>query len=220
VTIDTLAPVEVVRLKGDPRFINPDIASSDLGELLNEKYGLEWLDWEPETKWQMFSKDFSTDIHPIVKEKINATAALLLVDDFWMEWHIFEATVKALNSSITSFYMMEGCTPGEMAWAIEDAAKIRVEKFSDEVISYVRANCLTAGYILLPAQLSFARGGSPRTELEGKVHEAWTRMSSEKDFDIDEDPVGIQLARLNSVRHYIDSMREKSDAVLEKGKGR
>jgi hypothetical protein len=54
---------ELENLSGDERFINPNIAASDLGEILNEKYGMEWLDWEPETKWQTFRKDFDTDIH-------------------------------------------------------------------------------------------------------------------------------------------------------------
>jgi len=220
VTIDTLekqaAEIEIVG--GDVRFTDPNIAASVLGDILTNEYGTEWLDWEPETKWQTIKMDFDTDIHPVNKEKINAVATLLLVDDYWKEWHIFEAITKALNNEITSFYMMEGCSPAQMAWSVEESSRIRVEKFDDEVAAYVRANCLNHGYVAFPMQLSFAQG-DVASALEIAVQKAWSEWSSMKDFEIQEDAIGVQLARLNSVRHYVDFMREKSNAVLEKGKG-
>jgi len=207
---------EILSLTGSPSFINPDVAASYFGDLLGEKYGTEWLGWEPETLWQTIKQDMHTDIHPVNKEKINAVKTLLLVDDFWTEWHIFENIVKALNHQIPSFYMMEGCTPGEMAWAVEEVALIRQEAFNDEIKAYVRACCINHGYVVFPAELAFAQEGIS-TDLEQAVFEAWRRASSRADFEVAEDQVGVQLARLNSVRHYVNLMREKSDGVLGKG---
>lgn len=222
-TIDTVKdqPLDMLELSGDKRFIDPDIRPTVLAELISDKYDMEWLGWEPETLWQTIKQDFHTDVHTINKDKINSIKTLLMVDDFWLEWHIFENIVKAFNNQSPSFYFMEGCTPGEMSWAIEESTKIRVEKFNDEVMLYVRANCLNYGLIAIPPQLSAVRADFDDIYLKGLQAEsmnAWTEIKDSDDFTVDEDAIGVQLARLNSIRHYIQSMEDKSKVIEEKGK--
>lgn len=204
---------------GDIRFTDPRIAASKLGSILIDRYGEEWLSWDPETIWQTITQDFSTAIHPVNKEKINAAKTLLMTDDFWIEWQAFEKVVKAFNNFIPSFHMMEGASPAEMAWAVEQAKIIRVFPYSQEVIAYIRANADNLGWVWLPEELRFAQP-NPITDLEKQVALAWNEVSQNLNFKVEEDEVGIQLARLNAVRHYLRKMRGESEEVMMKSEKR
>jgi hypothetical protein len=204
---------------GDVRFTSPKVAPSYLGDTLSDRYNTSWLEWSPETIWQTIEQDFMTEIHPVVKEKIGAVQTLLNTDDFWREWHIFEKVCKAFNSVIPNFTMMEPCSPGEMALAVEEAAKLRKYPFSPEVIAYVRANCLSHGMAVFPVQLMFAQGGL-QTELEKKVSGAWAEASTSPTFPVEEDEIGVQLARLNAIRHYIKSEQGEAEQVTLKAQKR
>ena len=212
-TIDTVEeqPQDIFDASGDIRFNNYETHASYLADILSDRYNTEWLEWEPETLWQTIKQDFYTDIHPINREKINAAKTVLLVDDFWMEWNVFEKVTKAINNQIPSFVMLEGCAPEEMSWCIEDSSRIRINSFNDEVSLYVRANCLNAGYTLFPSQLNFAQG--ELTQFDRELLAQWNSHIDDMDFPVEEDAVGVQLARLNSVRHYVTMMEEKGQAV-------
>jgi hypothetical protein len=202
---------EEIKVAGIPLFAKPEIRSTFLAEKLSDKYNREWLSWEPETLWQTIELDFGTNIHPIVKEKIHAAKALLLVDDFWKEWDIFENIVKALNTQIPNFTLLEGCSPGEMAWAVKESNRLRQHQFSEEVISYIQVNCEINGLLVFPEELTFAQG--EMDEQQKKILEIWKEKSGDKDFEIAEDVTGIQLARLNSIRHYVADMDLASQTV-------
>lgn len=212
--VEEIQEIEKVSYQGDIRFTSERITPSVLGDVLSEKYGKEWLGWTPETTYQTITQDFHTEIHPINKEKLNAVKLLLLTDDFWKEWQVFAPCIKAFNHLIPHFGMADECSPGEMAWGVSEADKIRSEPFSDEVILYVRANCLNHGLVLYPDQLAFAQGDiGPQEKV---IQDAWLLASKELNFVVKEDDLGIQLARLNSIRHYIKALQGESDQVLLK----
>jgi len=206
--------LQKISYTGDLRFTSAEIAPSVLGDVLSAKYNQTWLEWEGATLWQTITSDFQTEIHPVVKEKIQAVKLLMLTDDFWKAWDVFAVVVKAFNSLIPNFTMAEECSPGEMAWAVEEANSIRQEPFSDEVILYVRAMCQTQGLIIFPEQLSFAQ--IVVSEADKAIQLAWESASRQLTFVAQEDEVGIQLARLNSIRHYIKAMAGESEKIVLK----
>jgi hypothetical protein len=206
--------IEKVAYTGDLRFISEKLAPSVLADIVSEKYNKDWLEWSPETLRQTVQRDFVTEIHPVNWEKLQAAKLLLLTDDFWHDWQVFAPVVKAFNHLIPHFGMAEECSPGEMAWALSEADKIRVENFSDEVTLYVRANCLNHGLILYPDQLSFAQGELGKQERI--IRDAWLLASKDLTFAVKEDELGIQLARLNSVRHYLKALQGESEQIVLK----
>lgn len=209
--VTEIEPLEVT-LSGEDRFVNPLVAASYLGEVLEEKYGSEWLDWEPETLWQMIKRDFVSDVHPVNKDKIGAVKTLLLVDDYWEQWNIFEKVTKAFNNQIPSFLMTEGCSPGEMAWSVEDSSRIRTDVFTDEVSAYVRSNCLDNGYVVFPGQLAFAQNGIT-SESEKAVYSAMIENGGDTEAELPDNMIGVQVAKLNAVGFYVDNMKSISDSI-------
>jgi len=203
-----------IALSGDLRFISPEIASSVLGDILGNRYQTEWLAWAPETLRPTIQSDFHTEIHPVNWGKILAVQFLLLVDDFWSSWDNFAIVTKTFNNLIPDFKLAEECSPGEMAWAVEEANKIRQEPFGDEVVLYVRAMCQNQGLILFPEQLSFAHVVT--SDAEKNLQLAWESASKQLTFAVEEDAVGVQLARLNSIRHMIRALQGESERVMLK----
>ena len=216
--VGELQEIEKTSYQGDIRFTSERVSPSVLADILSDKYDRNWLEWAPETLYQTLTQDFHTEVHPVNKEKMNAAKLLLLTDDFWKDWQVFAPVVKAFNHLIPHFGMAEECSPGEMAWAVSEADKLRVENFSDEVTLYVRANCMNHGLILYPDQLSFAQG--ELGQQEKVIRDAWLLASKDLTFKVDENELGIQLARLNSIRHYIKALQGESDQIVLKSEKR
>jgi len=213
---DEFAVQEITKeaLTGDLRFTSEQISPSALGDIVSDRYGKEWLNWTPETTRQTIQRDFVTEINPVNWEKLHAIKLLLLTDDFWHDCNVFAVVVKAFNNLIPNFKFMEECSPGEMAWAVSEAEKIRSETFSDEVILYIRACCHSHGLILFPEQLSFAH--VVITSDVQNIKTAWESASKNLSFPVQEDSLGIQLARLNSIRHLLRVRQGESDEVAMK----
>lgn len=203
---------------GNLLFISEATAASVLGGVLSDRYGKEWLEWSPGTLRTTIGRDFSTEIHPAVWEKIMAVQVLLLTDDVWQEWQVFVPVVKALNNQIPNFTMAAECSPGELAWAVTEMAKIREEPYGDEVELFVRAGCLSHGLVLFPAELAFAQG--PLGPEESRLAALWVEKSKGLNFPVTESADDIQMARLNAIRHYLRAMQGESDQVVMKHEGR
>lgn len=206
--------IEKVSYQGDLRFTSPGIAPSYIGDVLSTKYNRDWMEWSYDTLYQTINQDFHTEIHPVVKEKIQAVKLLLLTDDFWKEWEVFSVCVKAFNGLIPNFTIAEELTPAEIAWAIREANKIRQEEFSEEIVLYVQAICDESGLLVYPEELSFAQ--KPIGDREQVIKDAWFTASKNLNFPVEETEVGIQLARLNSIRHYIRAMQGEAEQVVLK----
>jgi len=191
---------------GLPLFTSESSSPSKLGDALAGRYGTSWLEWSPDTLRVTIEKDFRTEIHPVNWEKILAVQVLLLTDDFWEEWQAFAPICKALNNQVPDFAAAGECSPGEMAWAVEEAGRIREHPFGDEVALFVRANCMNHGFLVYPEQLSFAQG--ELTDQEKELKKSWEEKSKMAQMPaLDESVEGVQLARLAAVQAYVKSMR-------------
>lgn len=124
-----------------------------------DKYGPDWLTWDPDAIWLVIERDFKTSIASITKEKLNAVKALLMVDSFWRDWEVFEKTTQALNNNIVRFDILQPPTLGQLVNAVRLAKKLRpdMKTFEDEVARYVSAIALEEGVEYLPPPLSFAQ---------------------------------------------------------------
>ncbi|MEN6550227.1 MAG: hypothetical protein ABFE07_29635 [Armatimonadia bacterium] len=210
--------LEKQSLAGNLLFTSETTSASVLGETLAGKYSREWLEWSPATLRSTVERDFTTEIHPVAWEKIMAVQVLLLTDDVWQEWQVFVPVVKALNNQIPNFTMAAECSPGELAWAVTEMAKIREEPFGDEVTLFVRASCLSHGLVLFPAELAFAQG--PLGAEESRLAALWAEKSKQLNFPVTESADDVQLARLNSIRHYLRAMAGESEKVVLQHEGK
>jgi hypothetical protein len=193
----------------------------ELDQMLIEKYGIEWLEWEPETLWTTIQMDFATEISRSSREKINAAKLLHLSDSFWKSWDVFEKVVIAFNGLTPLFDRVQEISLGQMLHGVLQATVIRKEEFQGEVLSYIAARCKEDGLIWLPAPLDVVQEtldslNPPEiVPLKDEIQERWEAIAS-SDFDaieLKEDLYGIHLAKLAAADRYLAQVT--SPEVLE-----
>lgn len=129
-----------------------------LDMILLEKYGPQWLEWEPETVWSEILDDFkarSISVH--VRNKINAVKLMHVAHTPWTEWEVFAVVCQAMNDNIPDFRVLQKPSPDQIIAAVNMMARIKKREFSEEVGRFVAACFLDDGVFYLPPPVSFAQ---------------------------------------------------------------
>mgnify|MGYP003636177434 CR=1 FL=1 len=142
-------------------FTKEDTPAFILHALCLNKYGLECLDWEPETLWLEIYEDFHVDVDDSNMDKIQASIALIKTNAFYEDFQAFEGIGKAFNDQDPDFGYITPLTPEECAWAVKEAYLIdeTPEEFSLEIKAYVREVLREHGFLSAPPELSFCSLG-------------------------------------------------------------
>jgi hypothetical protein len=126
--------------------------------LLTNKFGSDWVGWEPETLRSEILREFKA---PSISEhnwsKIQATRTLLRTTGFWVEWHIFEKMLQALNNNVPRWDLCQKCSLAQLMAGVDIANTIRQRNFDEEVAKYVAACAIDEGITYLPPPLDFAQ---------------------------------------------------------------
>jgi rubrerythrin len=126
--------------------------------VLLEKFGPDWIVWEPETlKSEIITTFRATSISDQNWQKLQAVRVLMQTEGFWKEWHIFEKVVQALNNNIPLFDLGQRCTIAQLMAGVDIAHQLHVEKFDDEVKKYTAACAIDDGVTYLPDPLDYAK---------------------------------------------------------------
>lgn len=190
--------------------LEPDVCPIVYANEMSQKYGRDWLAWEPETLWETIRKDWSTYPNEEAKNKLMAIKVVMANESFWHEWEVFEKVCSAFNGRIPSFSIMEDLSVAELALGVQLVSKLKRREFQDEVKAYVASDAFEEGYVLLPEPLDFAQeyldkllvgtpGESTRDKLAG--------LSDLHSYEVTDDtnPVHVQAGLLQAVRTYIKS---------------
>ena len=138
--------------------------------VLMEKFGAEWLEWEPETlKREILTTFRATSVSEHNWQKIQAVRTLTATVGFWNEWHIFEKIIQALNNNIPRFDITQRCTLSQLMAGVDIANTIRREDFCDEPKRYIAACALDEGVTYLPPPLDIAQNFLSRPSYVCKV---------------------------------------------------
>jgi len=125
--------------------------------VLMEKFGTEWLEWEPDTlKREILTTFRATSVSEHNWQKIQAIRVLTSTGGYWSEWHIFEKIIQALNNNVPRFDITQRCTISQLMAGVDIANTIRRETYGDEIQRYVTACALDEGVTYLPTPLDFA----------------------------------------------------------------
>lgn len=190
--------------------VRGDVHPLKLVAMLDDFFGGEWRDWEPETIGASLAKEAGAQPGDAVMNKIMAVKiAFRRPDVFFDRWQAFEKIAVSLNDHVPSMSDTEDLDPDEMANAVTIVRKIAGDgDFSPEVESYVAARLYDSGMVVAPPQLSFADarlGELVRDDvLRKKVILAYAQaVKSDGDISESEDPVDIQVARLVRTHVYV-----------------
>lgn len=184
--------------------------------VLMEKFGTEWLEWEPDTlKREILTTFRATSISEHNWQKIQAVRVLTSTVGFWNEWHIFEKIVQALNNNVPRFDITQRCTIPQLMAGVDIANTIRKETFNDEIQRYVSACALDEGVNHLPAPLEFARqtlaeptyvckvcGNIDTDDLDGRCDFCTARFADDHPLNM-KPAVGVAPGAGANVDHYL-----------------
>lgn len=182
--------------------------------MLIEKYGIEWLQWIPETLWQTIRMDYRTKISRPNQDKISAVVLLHVSDSFWKHWETFEKVVLAFNNVLPHFDRHQEVSSGQMLHAVLQANEIRKEAFEPEVLSYIAVRAREEGLLWLPSPIDVAQArldqlNPPEVSvIKKEVRERWDAFQDAdlKDVEFQEDVYGVHLAKLAAIDLYLKGM--------------
>jgi ribosomal protein L37E len=126
--------------------------------LLEEKYGVEWLLWEPETLWTTITKDFAlhAELSRTVRAGLQAVRTLHNTDQFFEEWQVTNWVTQALDGTLPDFDSLQDAEPGQLMHAVYCAKLSRGNMpYADEVQKWMACEFLDAGLLYAPPPLEF-----------------------------------------------------------------
>lgn len=146
------------RLTRQTAFTRPDIHPLVLDRLLADKYGVNWLIWEPETLWASMAKDFDlrTEISKNARAGIQAVKTVHANDTFFTEWQVTHLCTQALDGNLPDFETLQDTEPAHIVHAIGCVKILRGDMpYSEEVQCWMAACFLNAGMVYAPPPVEF-----------------------------------------------------------------
>ncbi len=148
-------PLPVVTMKNIWR--HPNAHPFALSLLLLDRYGEQYLEWEPETLRSTMKKD-EILISDSVWTKILATRVILVSPSPWRQWEQFHWIVTGLAGKPPSFVYMERPEIGFIMSGI-DTMKIvdRPRPFAEDIGKFVATVLRDRGVTYAPPPMQFAQ---------------------------------------------------------------
>ena len=125
---------------------------------LMEKFGTDWFEWEsPALRSEIVTTFKTTNVSEHNWQKIQAIRVLTTTQGFWLEWHIFEKIIQALNNNIPRFDICQRASLAQLMAGMDIANTIRTEQYGEEIPRYIAACAIDEGVQYLPPPLDFAQ---------------------------------------------------------------
>jgi len=204
------APVLVSKVNLQNIFRHPDAHPIALDLLLLQKFGPEWMGWEPEAIELRIMADFKT---PTVSEvnlaKILSVSTLHLVDTYWQRWEVFNWMTAAFNGVPPDFDILQVPTVAQVLVSVDVANRIRNDlEWSPEVKAFVISVYKHDGILmpLPPADFVSLEAEDYPVDLM-KVLQKWPEVRAFEKAPTEESPEAEQLRRLLLVHQYLEESR-------------
>jgi len=184
--------------------------------------GDAWHGWEPQSVWIELGRR-SIDVSAGNRSQIMAARNLLTTGRFWYDANVFEKTCIAFNNEEIQTEALEAAPVAYIAWTTweaEELAKahpeIEAAEFDREPLCYTAVQLFREGFVVPADNLEWVEEELQKQypketkELASTVRKGWAaapRTKNIRDAAFPETPAGVQLARLATVRHYLNERR-------------
>lgn len=182
------------------------MSAAAVDALLTKIYGDAWHEWVRETLEASWVADGGDRLSEADLDRMQAIQTLHTTEQFTADPLIFEKIILALNGHHIDPTLVQVCTPGELAYGMLQAMKVKpVDKarFSDAVIAYIQACMAEAGLVVYPAAIRFAE-----PKYEGSLASLASAVRDSADAGnvaLHTDPVQVQRGKLSLVSDYVTS---------------
>ena len=198
-------------------FQHPDTHPYVLDLALLQKYGPEWMEWEPETLELRIPLDFPTrEVSDLNMEKINAVKALHYVNTFWLDWDVFLPCTMAFNGLYPDFNVMQVPTVAQCAIAVDLANRVRSDvDWSVEVRAYLDAVHRFDGVLCPIDPLDFVEVDTEGLPIDcEEIQRLWPDVRRTGKAPTEESVTAEQLRRMLIVQGALQETREQLQAQL------
>lgn len=198
-------------------FQHPDSHPAVLDVLLLQKYGPEWMLWEPETLALRIPQDFHTqEVSDLNLSKIQAMKTLHAVDTPWRQWEVFVWCAMPVNGLFPDFEVMQVPTAAQCMVAIDIFNLVRQDvAWSDELKTYLGVVWRHEGMFCPTEPADFFTVDQSGTTIDcSKIREMWPSVRKEDRAPTDETADAEQLRRMLDAHRYLKEQRELFDRQL------
>lgn len=169
--------------------------------ILNEHYGREWWQWEPETVWTTLQKSHGIDPDEDLRNLISALQLTVTTNQPFENWHIFEKVGHAFNFNPVNFGIVQPLEIEEAALTLKLLRTIRPkQEFDSEICAYLAASARNAGLVALPEAVFTAGCQGFLDRMGNDTALAAAVMKGEETGGAD---YLIQKARLKEIEQYV-----------------
>ena len=190
---------------------------SEMDRLLLDRYGADWLIWEPETLRQQILDDYDTTLSDRVFDKIMALKLCHSTQAPWEEWDVFEKVILAFNDVNVDFLSMQSPSPAQICYGVKQMNKINQSVvFLDDIKAYIAARCHTAGFVYLPEPLDIAQEhldklNTTDEDFKKEIQDIWSSLQNKNlaTWEFPDTRLGVQLSYLAMLKLYVDNLSKE-----------
>lgn len=136
---------------------NPDSIGSAILIILMDRFGTALFEWEPDTLRMEIQSNFGVTPPQENMDKIWALITALTTNLFYVSMEAFIHICNALGSEGADFQNYDPATVAEMCWGITEATLVyppeKEDTFSQEILTYMRAQLAAEGFTSVPKLL-------------------------------------------------------------------
>lgn len=196
---------------------------------LNEAYGPEWVDWEPETLLQMWAQDHQGPPDDELFHKMLGLQVLFTnTNGFWNSYPIFRDVILVLNGVppiLDGPEDEDSVSPGHLAYGVFIAmshapfTKIGQQEPGEEVKQYAAVRFFVNGLVAAMFPLKWAQPALDALVAQYAQHavgidkaQIAQRLAQVVDLPLEDaglnenDPVDQQVAQQLAIKHYVTEM--------------
>jgi hypothetical protein len=192
-------------------------------------YGMEVLEWLPETLRLEIQDDFQTPLQDPLLSRILTGFALLTTDDFYKSLPDFVMHCNILSGDSFNPELWDPADAGECAWGITEALLLSppddtdTEPFSSDITAYIGAVLNSEGIVTAPDVLRIAVRSQPDFDLglfseDPELAGAVTGFENSKTDEINQ----LVQAGIHTIMSQLQSMpleNGTADDILQKMQG-
>lgn len=218
-------------LKPNEVFSRPDMHASCLLLMAVDSWGLECIEWEPETFSSAVQTTFGTELDGLNYDKLNAAISLLSSNLYHRSPGAFCAVNKALSFKSVQPNEFNVCSLDDVLWGTTEAQLIEGQEefieqgFTQDISRYVGQLLEAEGITNPPSNVAFAKidekylEANKNTEFEDPMAWKMTMQREESEIEQMNKFMGVNLQRLFLQLRELpltnkDEMKGQIDAML------
>ena len=179
---------------------------------LNDEYGEEWLDFEPETLrgTKYIGEGDELKFNGIMALQTALSSQADANGIYFTDWRIFEKVVLSLTGVIPDFTEIEHVEPHEIHYVFSLLKNLSGDvEFNSEVTDYIVAAYNTENLVYCPFYKK-VDDKLKEDDLKKRVRELWERLPEDKPQEevrkLENSPEAYQIRRLVYIEKYTEEM--------------